>query len=343
MPTTLQEQDMRDLVTGTLRNYGPPRFKQIATELQSYEVMPKWFKRDKVMIQGGTGLKRTLMARTNRTAYHTGIAGEDVTSITDLFEQIDVPFRHAVASWSYITQQVLVNRGKELVVNVIKPKRTAAMIDMAEELEYKAWAAPTPDNDVDPYGIPWWIVKNATQGFNGGYPTGFSTMAGINLDTVPNFKNWTDTYVAISKQDLVKKLRRMLMYCGWKSPLRASDMLDDKAMYRFYCNFETELEVNDVATAQNDNLGPDVTNMDGQAMIKRFPLVAVPALNTHTDNPIYAVDHNCFYPFIRQGDFLRETGMIRDANRHNVWHHFIDLGYNYIMINRRTSGVLYQV
>jgi hypothetical protein len=54
----------------------------------------------------------------------------------------------------------------------VKPRRHAAMIDLAEELEAKAWQVPNSTDKLNPYGLPYWIVYNSSTGFNGGYPTG---------------------------------------------------------------------------------------------------------------------------------------------------------------------------
>lgn len=340
---TLTDRDIRDLVTGTLDNYDPPSFKMIATDLQKYEVMEKWLRRDRVSIDGGVGVKRNLMARTANTARHVGLAEDDLVTIADLLEQVDVPWRHVDASWAFGRHEVLANRGKELITNVVKPRRIGAMIDIADELEEKAWASPAADNKTDPYGITWWLQKSATQGFNGGLPAGFSTMAGIDLDTTPNFKNYTDTYTAMTDLDVGEKMRRAHMYCTWKSPVKSSAMKEMDPDKRIYCNPETRLAFDRIARSQNDNLGLDIAVMYGQSVFKRAPIIEIWPLESETDDPIYMVDHACFMVFVRRGDYLRESEVDKIPNKHNWFQVFVDLSYNYLMYSRRSSAVLYKV
>lgn len=338
MPT-LTDRDIADLMIGTLANYGPPRFQQIAQELQYYEVMSKWLKRDKVTFDGGHGIKRTLLTRTGQSAQHIGLAEEDTVSIVDLLEQIDVPWRHLDANWAFIRQETLINRGKALVTNIVKPRRTAALIDIAQELEEKAWSSPSATNKTDPYGIPYWVVRNANTGFYGGLPAGHTTIAGIDLDAVPQFKNYTAIYTAISRDDLVRKMRAAHLYCGFKSPVTVQEFRRNQR-YRVYCGYEEQLSIEDVATNQNENLGPDVASMDGLTVFKRIPILGIPILNGASGSPVYMIDHNTFYPVVLRGDYLRESEPKIASKQHNVFECFIDLSYNYICLDRRRNAVI---
>lgn len=333
--------DFADLVAATLYDLGPPRFQQIAQNLQDYEVFTKWFKKDKVVFDSGIGIQRNLMARLSGAASHVGLMDEDQVNIPDLLEQLQIPWRHATTSWGLIYQESLMNRGRALIVKVIKPRRAAAMIDLVEELEEKAWdSPPSSSNKTLPYGIQYWVVPNATTGFNGGYPSGHSTVGGVDLTDAPNFKNYTDIYTDITKADLIKKLRKAHRKIRFKSPITIQDYRGSKGeRYRLYTNESTLSSLEDVGEAQNENLGRDLASMDGTITFRNHPIIWVPQLDSNTNGPVYMIDHSTFYPVVLRGDYLRES-QNKAPNQHNIVQYFIDLTYNFLCVDRRRNAIL---
>jgi hypothetical protein len=352
MPS-LTDREIKDLVIGTLDNYGPPRFQLIAQDLQEYEIMSKWLKKGKVLFDSGQGIKRTLMSRTGQAAKHVGLAEEDTVNIPDLLDQLDVPWRHATTNWAFIRHEALMNRGEALITNIVEPRRVGAMIDLADELEDKGWAVPGTTDKLLPYGIPYWVVKataaNSTDTFNGGYPVDsdgntHSSVAGVNLTDSPNFKNWNDTYTLVNRDDLIRKMRKAALYTKFKAPIQVKDYSRGSgARRRIYMNYDTQLDFEEVATAQNENLGPDVAYMDGMALFRRTPITGVAQLNSDTSDPVYGIDHNKFYMCVLRGDYLRESDPEKAAKQHNVFEVFVDLTYNYLCLDRRCQWVINKV
>lgn len=342
---TLTALDISDLVAGTLYELGRLKFQQIAQNLQNYEIFSHWFKKDRMSFDGGIGIQKTLMNRFDSTAAkHVGITEADNVNITDLIDQMNVPWRHAQTSWGFFHHETLMNKGKSLIFNVIKPRREGAMLALVEELENKAWTTPASTDKKNPYGIPYWLVKNATTGFNGGLPSGHSTIGGVSLTDSPNFKNYTAQYSTVSKADLVKKLRSAMRKCRFKSPLpQNSDYTTGSEKYRLYVNETTFSSLEDVGEAQNENLGRDIANPaygPGSLVFRGFPIVWVPKLDADTTNPVYGVDHDTFHVTCLEGDYLRESEN-RAPHQHNAYQMFVDLTYNYICLDRRRNFVFY--
>jgi len=340
----LSVSDLGDLTAVTLRDLGPLKFNQIAQSLQYYEVFSKWFKKDKVQFESGQGIQRNLMLSFDITAArHVGLGETDQVNIPDVISLLQVPWRHAQTSWGLFYQtDILMNRGKALILNVLKPRRASALLALVEELENKAWAtAPSTTNEVDPYSIQYYIVENATTGFNGGAPGSHTLVANINPTTNANFKNYTAVYTNKTKADLVSKLRTAHRSCRFKSPVTVQDYragLGDK--YRLYCNETTITAFEDLGEAQNENLGRDIASLDGMVMFRRHPIIWVPKLDARTDDPVYMIDHSTFYPACLKGDYLRESTADKAPNQHNMFEVFVDLTYNYVCDDRRRNAVL---
>ena len=283
----------------------------------------------------------TLMNNLAGAARHVGFNATDETTIQDVVTQLQVDWRHLQTSWGVIYQETLMNRGERLIFNILKPRRAAAMIDLVEELESAAWSSPAAGDKVLPYGLPYYVVKNATQGFNGGLPSGHTTVAGVNITDTPTYQNWTDTYAAISKADLVKKARKAHRKCRFKSPITIQDYRSDMGeRYRVYVNEETLSEIEDIGEAQNESLGRDIASMDGTMVFRNHPILWVPQLDSDTQNPWYMVDHSTFTPVCLTGDYLRESMAERHPDQHNTVEILLDQTYDYVCSGRRRNAAI---
>lgn len=350
-------EDITDLVTGTLKDLGRLRFQNIAQNLQDYEVVSHWFRRDKVQFQGGIGIQRTLFSSLSNQASHVSATTTDSYVIPTLLDTVQANWRDAQSPWGFHTDELLMNSGDPAatVLNIIKPRRVDAMLNLAEELEKKAWQVPSSTDKINPYGLPYWVVYNSVEGFNGGTPAGHATVGGVNLSETPNFKNYTVNYTSISKSDLIKKLRTMHRKLQWRSPVSVPEYSAESSYNRFriYTNDTVIRGLEDIGEGQNENIGRDLatfgTSSDfsadgGVLMFRRHPIKWVPQLDdtsvfTACSNPVYMINHSTFYPVCMKGKFLRESGPYPAPNMHNMYRMFVELKYNYLCVDRRRNGV----
>lgn len=356
MPELVYE-DITDLVTGTLKHLGRMKFQQVAQNLQDYEIVGNWFKRDKVQFEYGVGVQRTIMGSLSRQARHTGAMTTDTVDIPTLLTTVAVNWRHAQVAWAFEYQELLMNRGEALIVNIIKPRRTDALISMAEELEGKGWTVPTSGDKLLPWGLPYWVTYTATAapgGFKGATPSGYTTVGGIDPTVTTNWQNYCSTYTAVTKSDLIKTMRQGVRKISWRPPVNVADYArGGYGNLRLYTDNTTIAALEDLGEAQNENLGRDLGRFGGAKDIKfveetltfrRHPIIWVPQLDdtsvfTAATNPVYAIDHATFYPVCLAGDYLRESDVLRAPGQHNVFRVFVDLTYNYLCVDRRRNAV----
>jgi hypothetical protein len=320
------------------------RFQQIAQDLQYYEVFSKWFKKDKVVFDSGTGIQRTLMDKVDtEAAKHVGLLDTDQVNIPNLLSQLQIPWRHLQTNWALMYQtDILMNRGRSMILNVIKPRRASALLALVKELENKAWGdVPAVTDTKLPYGIQYWIVENATAGFNGALPGSHTTIGGVNLDTTDNFKNYTDQYVSVTKTDLIKRMRTAHRKIDFRSPVTVNDYRGSMGQrFRIYVPEDVIVSMEDLGEGQNENLGRDLASMDGTMTFRRHPVIWVPKLDERSDDPVYMIDHSTFYPVCMKGDYLRESEATKAPNQHNVYQVFVDMTYNYLCVDRRRNAVI---
>lgn len=341
MSLTLRASDIDDMVIDTLENMGPPDFEMVAQELQEYPVMSSWLKTDKQVEQGGLGISRRLMDRTNGAASHLGMYETDDVQVGDHMQEISARWVHAKTCWGYELREAMMNKGKALVSNILEPRRIACMLDMAAELETKAWTCPSASNLTDPWGIPYWIVSTTTEGFNGTVGSDHTTKGGLDPDDVPKIKNYGFQYAAISRGDFIRKCRRMWGKIHFKSPIGAAQFNGSTGQdFRHYCGLEMKLDLEEWAEDHNDNLGSDLLGkFDGNVTLNRNAVIRIPQLDADTSYPFYSINHRTFYPIVLDGDNMRQTGPDPAPGMHNVrWVHY-DLTYQWFCVNPRGNGV----
>lgn len=343
---TLTDSDIQDLVKGTLKELGKGRFNQIATTLVSYECMSKLWKQDRVDFEPALGIQRTILTDHNSMARHVGQYETDIAAVNDAIQTIDVPWRRTTTNWSYSRDEMLVNAASpQRIFDLIKVRKAQGYIALAELMEQAFWSKPTDSTDkLKPFGVPYWLVANATAGFNGGDPSGFSAGAGnLTAATAPAWQNYTALYTAVSKADLITKLRTAYRNINFKSPIDIQDYRKGTGQrYRLYMNEATIRPFEDLAEAQNENLGRDVASMDGTVTFRRNPTIWVPFLDNTTSptNPVYMIDFGVFHVGALKGAAMKETEPLRSATQHTVFTVHVDLTWQIYTDSRRSHACL---
>ena len=353
MPVT--DKDFLDLLN-TTHPHIPVGFIDISQELRDYIVTPYLLtSKGGLKVQsGGVGIEETLMVNHGGRSRFIGELEEDTAMIIDHLRRMKLYFTLLNDAIAYSKVELLRNRGKERINNVMLPKTRAMWLRVAETMEQVFFETPNSEDDLRPWGLKYWIVKNATAGFNGGYPTGFTRIANINLTDVPQFKNYTDSYVAATKADLITKMRRAHRRTKWRSPKPQAGFEGDTSVRRIILCNETSLEAfENVGEAQNENLGRDIAPMtagyggwglkqteDGEIVFKRNPIIYAEPLDDDTSNPIYGLDMNTFYAMTEEGDNMN-LGEFRVApTQHRAYAAQLDHAHQTICSNRRNNWVI---
>ncbi len=343
----MRDQDIADLITMTLSKVGKGRFEQIAQQLNDYEVM-SWLLNKNGMfggvqeIDGGKSIKEQLMTEKGNAFRWVGLYDKDSVNVTEYMTEMEVHWCHATTNMAYERREILENRGEQRINNILVPRRVGMMLDVADRLEDNFFSTPVAGNTKEPWGLPYWIVKNSAQGFNGGAPSGFTTVGGVDPTVYPTFQNYTDSYAAVSKEDLIRKLRRAHFYTRWKSPVSAKEFRSETGQRRrIFTNYDTMAAMEEIGEAQNENLGRDLAPYDGEMTFRRHAIRAIPKLDGDPTNPVYMVDLATFKLFVLKGDYLRESDAKPAPFQHNVFVVHVDLTYQTMCVNRRANAVLY--
>jgi hypothetical protein len=277
--------------------------------------------------------------------------------IADTQLKITAPWVRAITHWSVERRELLMNRGKERYINLLRSRRLDATLDLANELERRALATPAnASDDVNPLGLPYWASKLMTSG-DAGYDANIdkdqdfsgrqiiygdgskviNNKAGINpsLPTNAKWRNYVATYTAIDG-NFVNRLRRAFHATNFQSPMTVSDLEKGPAsQFKIYVGLDELVAYEDLTTKANDNLGPDLDRFHGITTFKRVPILYLPLLDQDPDDAIYGVNHAKFKPFVQEGDWMQESEPLVDVEMPNTITTFINCSYNYICTNVR--------
>lgn len=361
------EQDL-DLITVTLKELGELKWTDIVSSLQRHIFVMTLLKKHKVGFHAGTSINFNVQVNPAGSARMVGLGAQDVVNIVDLQTTANLPWRHMNANYAVIGQEIAMNREPRRIVDLVRARRAGAMISIAELIESQGWNAPSGSTDsLNAFGIPYWIVPNATQGFNGGNPFGFTAGAGgLSSTTYPNWANYTDSWQDPTKLDLIRKMRRAAYFCDFMSPVNAdipSYETGDPCGY--YTTYFVLQRLQEAAEQQNDNLGADVASHDGGdgVLFRRRPITWVPKLDAlsgqgmsgtfsnatyassggYAVNPIFGIEWSCVRIVFLEGWYMKETGPFPlNGIQHTVYATQIDCTFNLECRNRRKQFVITQ-
>jgi len=341
----LNEKDIQDLVQGTLERVRKDRVTNLATRLSDYHIVGVLLKKQRVRIEDGISIQQMVMIDHSHAAQQTELFAVDNVRITDTLKRIEVPWRHTTVNWGFESREIDMNSGDSRIVSLLATRQDAAMVSLLEHMENQGWKPAAELGERDVYSIPCWVVKNATEGFYGGNPTGFTNgIGGLDSNTYTRWRNWTGTYSAWSETDGILALRKAHQHIQFKVPIDVKTFREGVGRtYRIMVNNKTYNELITAARNANDNLGPDLGRYDGSVTFNRNEITWVPKLDEDTQNPVYLINLNSFYAFVLKGWFMKTTGPLRAPSQHNTWHMFEDTTWNLICENRRLNAVLYYV
>lgn len=354
---SVQTQDILDMLETTRVSHDDMTFIDISSDLQEYTVVP-WLLTQAGGLKikkGGVGWEQTLMYNNGGYSKWVDEFAESTGAVQDYLKKLKVDFTLLNDNISYTKGMLLDNRGKERINNVIKPATRAMWLRVAKTMERDFYAVPDAADELTPWGLKYWIVKNATAGFNGGYPSGFSRIGNVDLSVVTNFKNYTNQYAAITKDDLITKMRKAHRATSFFAPRTDAGVSGDSMPNkRMIITNEDVLEgMENIGEAQNENLGRDLAPMvagqngmglrrtdNGDLTFKKNPIVYARELDSDTSDPLYGMDMSTFHAITKAGDNMDLGEFEKSATQKRVFTADLFHRHQTVCVNRRNNWVI---
>lgn len=342
---TIQQDQIRDLITTTQRELGELKFTELVSDIQEHVAMSELLRKNRVTFESGTGVQWNLMMGHSGAAKEVGLFETDSLDIQDQMVTANIPWRHVTVNYAIERREIAMNREPRRLVELVKIRRSDAMASLAELMEQRFWTAPPSSSDNKRvYGCQYWIVHNGNlgDGFTGQAPSGFTDVAGLSPSDYPRWRNWSANHDgAASLDDLVVKWREAAVKTMFKPiPNVTNAPYGSSAGMGYYTNYDVlgllETRLND----QNDNLGNDLAPKDGKVIFRGVPVTYVPYMDRSSAKPVYGINWGKFRPVFLSGEFMREMGPETAPNQHTTYVTFVDTTLNFTCYDRRRNFVL---
>jgi hypothetical protein len=333
-------EQVNELTNTTLRQLGRLKWSLISTSLQEYHAYGRFLKKGQVKTyDGGYGLQWNLQVAATGLAVRSELYDTDEATHKDTMKTATSPWVMVKVPYAIDVRQMSMNSGSSKIVDDWQAQRVAAMVSLAELLESDFWAAPDANDTKKPRALRYYVVKNASAGFNGGTASGFSDVAGLNTTTYPKWRNWTDIYTSISRTDLIRRVKRAMRNCRFMPPVEHPAYASGQPRWEFYTVDDVMQVLGELAENQNQNIGSDLAAYEGRVEIGNVRVNWAPQIDSDTDDPFYGIDWSSFRPCVLAGEYLRETDDTA-ASSHNLKARWVDMTYGFEMYDRRRNFVV---
>lgn len=352
MAESLSLQGIDDFVELTLDRYKTNEWVDISMPLQHYTFASRWFKDKQKPERGGPRLKWKLRHDNQGTAKHSGLFAVDETNRKNVTTGAKMEWSKQTVNYIYDIDEEEFQSGPETIVQTMLLHEQGLYNDFFGLMETAMWTAPSAStlDPMPPSGIPFWLQKSSTLGFNGGDPSGWTDGAGsIATATYPGWKNYTGTYVQVSRDDLVEKVVNACDFCYFQAPKSYAEIGGGESAWGFYTVHGVLATMRKMLQAGNDSLGPDVARWAGEVVIKGNVVTWVPALtNSDSDaydssDPFYGINWNKFEYFFKTGRNMVKYPPERAPNQHTVRVRIMDNWGNFVCYDRRQGGFVFYV
>lgn len=343
MPLTPHEIDDLVLLTqNKLIKRGA--FVDLQSDLTDYVGVRELYKKHKKTFAGGMDWEFEAQVDHNHSARFVGLYENDGASIRDTFIMGKVSPRFVDAHYIYDNREPVLQRGGTAIVDYVTSKYSSMIISYWELMEGAIWGKPEDSSDKKtPYGVAFWITKGATEGFSGLDPAGFTEgRAGISSSAYPRWANYSCPYTAVSKEDLVRKMRRGFRKTRFRSPVSHAVPNLSEMGNGIYTNDNVIHTFEEVLETQNMNLGNDLASKDGKTMFKGIPVMYAPYLDDDSSDPVYMLDWKWLALGMLDGWMDKSSGPTPVAGKHNVRVNYLDSGFNMVCTDLRRHAVFHK-
>ncbi len=317
-------------------------FVDMQTDLTDHVAVREMWENRQKKFAGGDNWEVEYQMDHNHSARAVGLYEQDGSSVGDTMVKGEVAARHVNAHYIYDQRENAFQKGGTQIVNLIKTRYAAMMVAFYEYLEEILWSKPVDSTDIKtPYGLAYWITRSNTEGFNGGNPAGFSEgRAGISTAEYARYANYTGSYDSISKEDLIRTMRRAHRRTRFRSPVSHAVPDLGKMGNGIYTNDTVIGLLEEILETQNMNLGNDIASKDGKTLFKSTPVQYAPKLDDDSTDPVFMLDWRHLAVGVLEGweNNLSKPYMV--PGKHNVRRVDLDASLNMVCTDPRRQTVI---
>lgn len=303
--------DFADIVMNTRSRVQKRLWTDISMAFPQYLFVDRVIKGKKFKIRGSHTIQENLQVRNNSSFELGGAYDPTQAHVQDVANKITETWSSNRCHTMWADDELVYQGDSDSEIIDVYDQRVHAMEnDYVEGMEYQFLGTPSSSSQspMPIKGLKYWLQSNATEGFNGGDPSGFSAGAGnVSTGTVPAWANFTNSFSVVSQTDLFDKLSRALKFCDFRAPNPYPSIYEEGHRWSILTTLDNIQEFEVYTTGANDNIGTDIGRFRGMVTFRGIPLEYWWVLS-HPDSTavdsadtLYGVDWNTWNFYFQRG------------------------------------------
>jgi hypothetical protein len=349
-------EQLDDFVNSYLQKYIMGKWQDISLPLQQYYFASRLFDKAKKEEMFGSLCKWKIKVRNPDNFQVVGLYHRDSSNRVNMIDEGEMKWAMTTTNYHYDIDEEVFGQGCEQIVNYIKLREDSMMDSFfagMEDLMFGTGPSSPTQSPNPPASLLHWITanmtdttsNNATEGFTGVEPYGFSSVGvgGISTTDYPAWKNRAFPYAAVTHEDFVKKIIRSMDLCEFTPPIARPDIAPSRPDWELLTTLSRVEECRDLLQAGNDNIGKDLATYQNTVLIRGVPMVQVPAwqssasINKRTDGIVLGVNWPTFKWFYKSGRSQRKRAPFQHPEMSNVRVRCMDDTGQIVCFNRRAN------
>jgi hypothetical protein len=322
-------------------------WQDISLPLQEYKFAARLFDQSQKAEMGGENCKWKLETDYADNFQVVELYHRDSSDRKDVLTEGEAPWSLTTTNYHYDLDEAVFKRGQKEIVDYISLREKGLMKSFfagMEDLMFGDGPATSTTRPMSPLTLLHWIQANATEGFNGGDPSGWSGGAGsIPTADYPNWKNRTFSYAVLDHENFVKPIIRCLDKCDFKPmPMPMNDIVSGFNWEILTTYSRLEL-CRDLLRAGNDNIKSNLAEHYGNVFVRNVPMTWVPAwtnsssVNARTDGIVLGVNWATFKWYYQSGRNMRKRKPFQHPEMSLVRVRCMDDSGQIVCFNRRAN------
>lgn len=361
MPASVTASSIQDVTTFYLENFMAKTWEDASRGRQHYITADELFTQRRKRAPASEKCTWNYKVNSADNTVPDSFFKADSLNRIDLGQKGEVKWHFQKTHFMVDAREPAMLSGSELqILDYLKMQESDMYDGFFEKNETWFWTLPTAPNDGTsgdplPFGLPYWLVQSSTAafGFNGGHPTGYTTVGGLSRTTYPKLKNGTFTYASMSSEDFGRKMSEAIDKCHFQPPKPMGENVPSRSSYKLYSGYKAYQDYQDALFAANDNIGTDLGKYRGgapnvalgQQHFRNIPWIWVPALTEvggdarDLNEPVYGVNWDTFAVKSYHDFFMKRTKPIVLDDAHNTVVQWMDTGYQIYCTSPRSNFV----
>jgi hypothetical protein len=300
-------------------NYVMGKWQDISLPLQEYKFASRLFDQAKKDEMGGENCKWKLETDYADNFQVVELYHRDSSDRKDVLTEGSMPWALTTANYHYDLDEAVFTRGLPEIVDYISLREKGlnkSFFAGMEDLMFADGPTGPSQRPMPPATLLYWLQASATEGFNGGDPTGWGDVGAGNILTgsYENWKNRTFSYAVVDHEHFVKPIVRSLDKCDFKPmPIPMNDIVPQGRFNWELLTTYSRVELcRDMLRSGNDNIKADLGTWMNSVMIRNVPMTWVPAwtnsnsINARTDGIVLGVNWATFKWYYQSSRNMRK-------------------------------------